>query len=211
MEATNTRRIAEVEAMKLRIRNVALALFLREGIERVTIRKIAARIRYAPATIYNYYKNKDEIFLALRQDGFAKFQTYQMESRRQRSSRKRILAHGRAYLRFAIDNPQLYDLMFMMKAPMQKVAGDESLHKTQQSFQYLKDDIRSCMKEGILKKGSVDTVALAFWGIGHGLASLLIRERLIMFERTDKNGLVEQAADYLYKCTIAPLQSRNAQ
>jgi AcrR family transcriptional regulator len=207
MKSFAQRRQTESEALKKRIRKAALNLFLRDGIENVTMRKIAAKIRYSPATIYNYYKNKDEIFLALRQEGFAKFQGYQEKSRKHRSPRKRILAHGRAYLEFAVENPELYDLMFLIKAPMEAVTSDANRPKTQRSIQLLRDDIVSCMESGVLRKGpkkrSVDTVALAFWAVGHGLASLLIRQRLHEFGSTDQERLISQTADYLYDSLIS--------
>jgi AcrR family transcriptional regulator len=171
------------------------------------MRKIAARIRYSPATIYNYYKNKDELFLALRQEGFAKFQSYQEQSRKHRSPRKRILAHGHAYLKFAVENPELYDLMFLIKAPMDAVTRDPSKHKTERSIQLLKDDIASCIESGVLRQvpreRSVDTIALAFWAVGHGLASLLIRQRLYTFGNRAQARLINQTADYLYNSLIS--------
>ena len=200
------RRQAETEALKKRIRKVALDLFLKDGIENVTMRKIAAKIKYSPATIYNYYKNKDQLFLALRGDGFAKFQNYQLQSRKHKSPRKRIFEHGRAYLQFAIENPEMYELMFLIKAPMDAVTADVNKHKTSHSIQYLKDDIADCIKSGALKKANVDTIALAFWGLGHGLASLLIRQRLTPFENKDKAHFINQAADYLYKSVISEMK-----
>jgi AcrR family transcriptional regulator len=202
MSITEKRRNDETVTMKKRIQNAALSMFLRDGIEKVTMRKIASKIRYSPATIYNYYRNKNDIFLALRQAGFAQFQSYQEKSRKHKSARKRILAHGRAYLQFAFENPRLYELMFIIKAPMGEVARDAEKHKTSQSFQYLKDDIALCMKEGLIKRGNADAAALAFWSIGHGLASLLIRQRLTMFENKDHKQLIERAADYLHRSVI---------
>lgn len=202
MNSIEKRKKEDAARMKKKILRAALGMFLKEGIEQVTMRKIAAKIKYSPATIYNYFKNKNDIFLALRMEGFALFRKYQEKSRKHKSARKRILSHGQAYLEFALDNPQLYELMFIIKAPMSEVIRDAESQKSKQSFQYLKDDITSCMKEGLIKRGSVDSVALAFWSIGHGLASLLIRQRLTMFESEDQKLLVEKASEYLYSCVI---------
>lgn len=203
MNTAEQRRNDESVRMKNRIKKAALTLFLRDGIDAVTMRKIAGKIKYSPGTIYNYFADKNEIFLALRQDGFALFRSYQERSRGHKIARKRILAHGRAYLEFALENPRLYELMFIVKAPMDKVAGDIEKSKSIQSFQYLKDDITSCMREGLIKKVNADIAALSFWSFGHGLASLLIRQRLTMFEETDREQLVAKAADYLYSCVFS--------
>ncbi len=193
--------------MKKRIHKAALSLFLRDGIEKVTMRKIAAKIRYSPATLYNYYKNKNDIFLALRREGFAIFLTYQEKSRNFRSPRKRILAHGRAYMEFAIENPQLYELMFIISAPMSEASRTTEREKTMQSFEYLKDDIAACMKDRLIKRGNIDAMALAYWSAGHGLASLLIRDRLTMFDTKVQVELVKKASDLLNSSMIPPKRS----
>ena len=203
MDISKNRRNEETVVMQERIKKAALRLFLREGIEKVTMRRIASKIKYSPATIYNYYKNKHAIFLALRQDGFARFRSYQENSRSSRSARKRIHAHGRAYLQFALENPKLYELMFIIKAPMGEIVSDTDRLKTSQSFLYLKDDIEACMSEGLIRRGNSDVVALAFWSVGHGLASLLIRQRLTMFESSDQAQTVVKAADYLYTTLVS--------
>ena len=40
------------------------------GYQNVSIRKIAERIEYSPAAIYGYFPSKDDIFLALAEEGF---------------------------------------------------------------------------------------------------------------------------------------------
>jgi AcrR family transcriptional regulator len=45
-------------------------LFVAEGYQNVSIRKIAERIEYSPAAIYSYFPSKDDIFFALAEEGF---------------------------------------------------------------------------------------------------------------------------------------------
>ena len=52
------------------ILDAARQLFVEEGYRNVSIRKIADRIGYSPAAIYSYFESKDEIFLALAEEGF---------------------------------------------------------------------------------------------------------------------------------------------
>src|SRR5579871_605942 len=66
------------EKQKLEIRKMILEasmrLFVEEGFENVSIRKIADLIEYSPTTVYLYFKDKDEIFYELHNVGFLKFQ-----------------------------------------------------------------------------------------------------------------------------------------
>src|SRR6516165_3621192 len=58
------------EAVRRAILDAARDLFVTEGYENVSIRKIAERIEYSPAAIYGYFPSKDDIFYALAEEGF---------------------------------------------------------------------------------------------------------------------------------------------
>src|SRR5229473_317816 len=58
------------EAVSRSILDAARELFVKEGYQNVSIRKIAERIEYSPAAIYSYFPSKDDIFFALADEGF---------------------------------------------------------------------------------------------------------------------------------------------
>ncbi len=58
------------EAVSRAILDAARELFVTEGYQNVSIRKIAERIEYSPAAIYGYFPSKDDIFFALAEEGF---------------------------------------------------------------------------------------------------------------------------------------------
>src|SRR4051794_35933768 len=58
------------EAVRRAILDAARELFVAEGFQNASIRKIAERIEYSPAAIYSYFPGKDEIFFALAEEGF---------------------------------------------------------------------------------------------------------------------------------------------
>ena len=60
----------EREATARAILDAARDLFVAEGYQNVSIRKIAERIEYSPAAIYSYFGSKDDIFFALAEEGF---------------------------------------------------------------------------------------------------------------------------------------------
>ena len=60
----------EREAVARGILDAARDLFVAEGYQNVSIRKIADRIEYSPAAIYSYFPSKDDIFFALAEEGF---------------------------------------------------------------------------------------------------------------------------------------------
>src|SRR5581483_10936141 len=58
------------EAVRRGILDAARELFVAEGYQNVSIRKIAERIEYSPAAIYSYFPSKDDIFFSLAEEGF---------------------------------------------------------------------------------------------------------------------------------------------
>src|SRR6266496_4440996 len=57
-------------AVRRAILDAARELFVKEGYQNISIRKIAERIEYSPAAIYGYFSSKDDIFFALAEEGF---------------------------------------------------------------------------------------------------------------------------------------------
>ena len=60
----------EREAVTRAILDAARDLFVTEGYQHVSMRKIAERIEYSPAAIYSYFQSKDDIFFSLAEEGF---------------------------------------------------------------------------------------------------------------------------------------------
>ena len=65
------RREREREEVRRKILEAARDLFMAEGYERVTMRRIAEAIEYSPTTIYNHFKDKDDLVNALCHEEFA--------------------------------------------------------------------------------------------------------------------------------------------
>src|SRR5438132_13269991 len=66
------RQVRDREAVRRAILDAARTLFVKEGYEHVSIRKIAERIEYAPGTIYLYFHDKAEILDRICEETFSK-------------------------------------------------------------------------------------------------------------------------------------------
>jgi AcrR family transcriptional regulator len=104
----------ERQAVHDRILAAARDLFVTEGFEHVSMRKIAERIEYSPAAIYSYFANKEEIFYALAEEGFRVLDASGIAERCLAADphdgvRQMLFA----YYRFARDQPQFFALMFL--------------------------------------------------------------------------------------------------
>lgn len=196
---TSERRQKEKKEMRGLILETAMKLFLKEGFEKVTIRRIAEKIDYSPATIYLYFKNKNEIVFALHDEGFEKFYIHQQTVLSIKDPWERLKQHAKVYVSFALEHPEYYELMFIMRGPAKEIKKKENWEIGMRSFEFLKQNTSECMKAGYLIETDLDVAAFAFWSFTHGIASLIIRDRCIMCPDELLNSFVEGALDFIMK------------
>jgi AcrR family transcriptional regulator len=102
----------EREAVARAILDAARELFVAEGYQHVSIRKIADKIEYSPAAIYGYFPSKDDIFLALAEEGFRLL--FAAGTTTPASSRVETIRAGFWHLyEFSKAHPEYFALMFV--------------------------------------------------------------------------------------------------
>jgi AcrR family transcriptional regulator len=190
------RKQQEKSEMKGLILKTAMNLFLDKGFENITIRNIAEKIEYSPATIYLYFKNKDEILYTLRREGFEKLYEHQKTSLKLNDPLKRLHKHGEAYIQFALENPEYYDLMFMMREPV-KIQEINDCDIGLPSYDLLKTNVKECQEAGLFPGANIDIAAFSLWSCVHGIASLIIRGRGIMFPEEEIDHMIKGALNFM--------------
>lgn len=181
--------------MRTLILETAMRLFLEEGYEKVSMRRIADAIEYSPGTIYLYFGDKDEIMHALHSQAFQKFHEALSVIDGDGDPYDRMMSAGAGYLDFALDNPELYELMFIMRAPARLLEKKgEDWEEGMRSYDQLRNTIEGVRDTGHLPADvDVDAATLFVWSTVHGLASLAIRGRLDMFSREEMRALMHRA------------------
>ena len=178
--------------MRSRILKAAMQLYVKGGYENVTMRRIAAKIEYSPGTIYLYFQNKNDIMLQLCYQGFERFLAHQDKLEIIADPLERLSAGGRYYLAFALENPELYELMFATKEIFKESGPDEESVPLR-AFRKFAENVKACLDAGLFSAGEVETTAIALWATLHGLASLLIKGRLRFLPEESLAEVVEQA------------------
>ncbi|EMR01985.1 TetR/AcrR family transcriptional regulator [Cesiribacter andamanensis] len=174
---TKERKEREREELSGLILAAAREIFLEKGYEQTSIRNIADRIEYSPGTIYLYYKDKDSIFHALQQEGFSRFGQQMMVLQAVADPYERLKAMGRVYLKFAKENPDYYDLMFVIRAPMKVLDDEECWNEGQNSFNFLVSVVAECKEHGRFACCDPEELAYVIWSTLHGMVTLDIRGR----------------------------------
>lgn len=102
------------EAIRQEILAVSREIITREGFAALTMRKLAEQIGYSPAAIYLHFRNRDQIAHEVSRTGYADLLaalSSAVAASTDPASRLRALCA--AYVRFGLDNPQTYSLIFM--------------------------------------------------------------------------------------------------
>lgn len=165
------------EDFKALILEAAKKLFVTHGYEATSIRKIAAEIEFSPTTIYLYYKDKTDIAYALHQEGFGLLRERFAALEFVDSAFDRLKAMGRAYIQFAVDHPDFYELMFVMKEPMQYLQAhhpEEDWPEGERVFDGLIQTVEGCKEQGYFTAMPTEEAAMLSWSVVHGLCSLHI-------------------------------------
>lgn len=183
--AIKERKEREKQEMRNLIIESATQLFLKQGYDKTSIRNIAEDIEYSPATIYLYFKEKDEIFYVIHENAFAILDQELRKHDVVEDPFERLAAIGKTYIRFAIENPDYYDLMFIMRAPMAQIKSEEKWEAGDCAFGYLLETLSACLEQQRIKPVDLHVAAVTTWSFVHGLASLYIRERMCILMQTD--------------------------
>ncbi len=170
------RRARHKEALRRQILDAAREVFVREGYENVSMRKIAERIEYSPTTIYLYFKDKADLLNCLREEVFDALGDIVEKIVRESGDPVSRLRKGlRAYVDYGLAHPNDYKVAFLIEGPFLNAPGGIS-DETSAAFRlydFLRQTVDECPFAGI----EAETATQSLWAAVHGITSLLIIHR----------------------------------
>lgn len=198
------RRIRERLDSRLAILMAAKELFLVKGFEATTLRNIAEKIDFSPSSIYQYFKDKNEIFYTIHSEAFTELLNKLKASEVHENPMDQLIALGNIYIRFAQENSELYDLMFIMEAPITFLTDldDSNWIEGKMAFDYLKSVISNCIQQGIIHETDLDSLSYLIWSTVHGMVTLSIRKRGLRIGLSDPETIIQRAYKMFYQLLI---------
>lgn len=184
----------------------AKKLFLKEGYEATTIRRIADAVGVSAPALYLYFKDKEAIMLALCDQTFGGLIERMGEIEKRGLPPIERLQHcGEAYIRFALANPQEYWLTFLSGNTPQHIK--ERGHKPETidpnepgssgaiAFARLMGMFRDIENAGTPLYYPVETAAELVWMSLHGLVAALINNPEFPWTKRDTliAGMIDMA------------------
>jgi AcrR family transcriptional regulator len=141
----------------------------------VSIRAIADAAGVTPPSIYLHFADKTELLAAVCEARFSDFDRCMAEATSGIDDPLEALwARGRAYVRFGLDNPEHYRILFMTRPAPGDGPPDPDRLPGLTAFGHLVEEVGRCMEAGSLAAGDPFLVATGLWTAVHGITSLLI-------------------------------------
>src|SRR5437868_5544969 len=170
------------------ILDAARELFVAEGFENVSIRKIAERIEYSPAAIYGYFPSKDDIFFALAEEGFRLLHGVHasVTAPEVLAPLDRIRAIFTRLYEYSREYPQYFALMFVDRSVPRISREYQRFSFAREIREQLLPEVRECIAAGVFKPDLQPEVAFRVLTMGIlGVAVMRLSERLGPTENAD--------------------------
>lgn len=169
----------------------AAVMIAEGGSAGVTMRAIGQRLGVSRAAPYRHFADKTALLVAVAANGFRRLggRLQAIDAGGKRSSVERLRRLGEEYVRFALENPAHYRLMYGREA-LTREELPELREAAEALFEQFVDVIRAHQRSGLIKRQNARAQAYVAWSAVHGLASLVIEGQI--HGTDDIEGLIRQ-------------------
>ena len=160
-------------ATRKEILQAARELLLEVGLEELSLREVARRSGFSPASLYTYFENRDAIVLALMAESFERLRHYLDRIPSELTPAKRIVELAMAYMAFGQENP--VDLGCILSARPRSLPLESEETLGLDLARLIGQTFREGVEEGVFvltKEQSVAEMAYGFWALVHGMVVL---------------------------------------
>jgi AcrR family transcriptional regulator len=173
------RRERERSETRDKILEAARELFIEEGFDGVSMRKIADRIEYSPTAIYVHFADKDQLFMEICHEDFRRLAQSMVGLAQVPNPVERLRHIGLGYIEFGLKNPNHYRTMFMTPHPPipdSEAALEGKGNPEEDAYELLRTTVREALNAGAFREHltDADLIAQTLWSGAHGVVSLQI-------------------------------------
>lgn len=163
--------------------------------EPLTTRRVATEVGASTMAVYTHFGSMEDLRRAVRREGFSRFGQHLARVVPNDDPLVHLVNLGDAYCRNALENPDLYRVMFM-EAPVDEADAMVGLD----TFETLVAAVQGCVDAGIFR-GDAWSLATQIWAATHGVVALHIAQMLTVDDglellmTTSRNLMVSFGAD----------------
>jgi len=191
-----TRRARQRQNLRQEILDAARDIFVKEGYNGLSMRRIAEKIDYSPTAIYLHFEDKDDLVFSLCEETFSRL-VGELEALGPESDPLTRLKLGlRRYVDFGLKNPQHYLATFVLPHADRADPKLAALHYRDDNFGMralgiLRTRVAACVAAKKFRRADVETATRVLWSAVHGITSLLIV--FPAFPWGDRTALIDTA------------------
>lgn len=162
--------------LKRALTDAALGLVTEKGPRGFTLREVARRAGVSAAAPYRHFADRAQLLAAVATQGFVQLHTALSDTAGATDLTRQALDMGRAYVRWAVDHPDYYQVMF--GSELDKSDNPELLTAAARAFDDLLDAIEKCQQAELMPSGDPREIAGPTWSLLHGVSTLTIGSEL---------------------------------
>jgi len=172
----------------------------KEGIEGLSLRKVAQRAGVSHSAPYSHFPDKQSLIAAISTEGFNQLyaELDAAVTSHAKNPKRQLIEGTRTYVEFAMLHTDIFKIMFsgVLEKEKEYPAFVEISHKT---FERVVDVVRACQEAGILRSTPPEMMAVAVWGQIHGLVSLALEGQIshTVLERRTVQDIVSFAIEQM--------------
>ena len=159
----------------------ACELYLEDGVEAVSMRRLARDLGVTAPALYRHYNSREEMLLDVVAEAYRRLSERLYGALSGRTPAQRLFLAGQAYLDFALDQPKYYEMLYTPAHTLGAEAFPEQVTEQVASVgRFFNDRVRECIDAGLFQPLDPADVSGTLWAHAHGLISIYLRGCLDM-------------------------------
>ena len=166
--------------LRVSILEEARKILLADGYGHLSMRRIASAVGCTPTSIYLYFESKDDLVHALIEEGMERlFDQLAAVAEGSGDPARRFERMCRSYLEFGMENPEYYEIMFVVHPEQMTRFPSEKYRKARRSLQLFAELLEEARGDAPGDaSGELKVDASVLWSLLHGAATLMLARRL---------------------------------
>ncbi len=154
----------------------ACDLYLTDGLDGFSMRKLARRVGVTAPALYRHYDGKEAVLIDVIGEAYKMFAQYLYRALAVPTPADRFRRAGEEYLDFALEHPKMYEMLFTSPDAFgQDELPEEIAAQACAIGQFWKDRVREAVDAGLLKAFDVEAISTTMWAHAHGLVTIYHR------------------------------------
>lgn len=153
----------------------ACELYLEDGLDGFSMRKLARAVGVTAPALYRHYESKEKVLLSVVGEAYERLAHHLYQALQGRTPEERFRLAGQGYLSFALEQPRFYEVLFASPDLMGVGQGSPEVESHACAVgQFWKDRVRECIDVGMFRSTDPEAVGVTMWAHAHGLISLYL-------------------------------------